>query len=223
MRTLGGLFVAMLCAGGLQAQYRGNPQPVVTGGAGNAVFPGGTAANNPGLIRITPNVVYPGGGGPHLTIPRTTPRQVRQGATGVSYLYAYPLYVPNYDPSAYGDPSAEAASPAAAQPAPTVIVVYPQQPAPAPAETARPVMRVYEPETAQPAGEPPAAERYLFAFKDHSIYSAVAYWVDGDTLHYFTSGDTHKQVSLSLLDRDLTRRLNQESGAELKLSPAPKP
>ena len=47
----------------------------------------------------------------------------------------------------------------------------------------------------------------------------MAYWVDGDTLHYFTSGDTHKQVPLSMLDRDLTDRLNRESGTELKLPP----
>jgi endonuclease YncB( thermonuclease family) len=58
---------------------------------------------------------------------------------------------------------------------------------------------------------------YLIAFKDHSVYSAVAYWVDGDTLHYFTSGNTHNQVSVSLVDRDLTERLNKESGLELKL------
>jgi hypothetical protein len=45
--------------------------------------------------------------------------------------------------------------------------------------------------------------------------------VDGDTLHYFTSGSTHNQVSLSLVDRDLTKRLNEESGLQLNL-PAPK-
>jgi hypothetical protein len=61
------------------------------------------------------------------------------------------------------------------------------------------------------------ASHYLIAFKDHSIYSAVAYWVEGDTLHYFTDGSTHNQVSLSLVDRDLTRRLNQESGLTVNL------
>jgi endonuclease YncB( thermonuclease family) len=60
---------------------------------------------------------------------------------------------------------------------------------------------------------------YLIAFKDHTIYSAVAYWVDGDTLHYFTSANTHNQVSLSLIDRDLTERLNKESGLDVKLPP----
>jgi endonuclease YncB( thermonuclease family) len=64
------------------------------------------------------------------------------------------------------------------------------------------------------------APHYLIAFKNHNIYSAVAYWVDGDTLHYFTNGNTHNQVSLALVDRDLTERLNEGSGAEVKLPPA---
>ena len=70
------------------------------------------------------------------------------------------------------------------------------------------------------APEQTEATHYLLAFKDHSIYSAVAYWVEGDTLHYFTSGNTHNQVSVSLVDRDLTRRLNEGSGLEVKLPPA---
>ena len=74
---------------------------------------------------------------------------------------------------------------------------------------------------AQPQDQDQQATHYLLAFKDHSIYSAVAYWVDGDTLHYFTSGNTHNQVSVSLVDRDLTKRLNEGSGLEVKL-PAPK-
>jgi hypothetical protein len=58
---------------------------------------------------------------------------------------------------------------------------------------------------------------YLFAFKDHTVYSAVAYWVDGDTLHYFTTANSHNQVSLSLVDRDLTERLNREKGSSVRL------
>jgi hypothetical protein len=61
------------------------------------------------------------------------------------------------------------------------------------------------------------APTYLVALKDHTIYSAVAYWVEGDTLHYFTSGATHNQVSLSLVDRELTQRLNAEAGNNMQL------
>ena len=69
---------------------------------------------------------------------------------------------------------------------------------------------------------PRTRNHYLIAFKDHTIYSAVAYWVDGDTLHYFTTGNTHNQVSVSLIDRDLTERLNKEMGIDFKLPPAAK-
>jgi len=62
--------------------------------------------------------------------------------------------------------------------------------------------------------EPP---HYYIALKDHHIYLAVAYWVQGDTLHYFLSGNTHNQVSLSLVDRGLTERLNRESGTVVQL------
>jgi hypothetical protein len=46
------------------------------------------------------------------------------------------------------------------------------------------------------------------------------YWVDGDTLHYLTAGNVHNQVSLSLVDRPFTERLNKEAGVEVNL-PAP--
>jgi len=48
----------------------------------------------------------------------------------------------------------------------------------------------------------------------------VAYWVDGETLHYFTTGNTHNQASLSLIDRELTERLNRELGIDFKLPAA---
>jgi hypothetical protein len=49
----------------------------------------------------------------------------------------------------------------------------------------------------------------------------VAYWFDGDTLHYFTTGSTHNQASVSLLDRELTMRLNKELGIDFHI-PEPK-
>ena len=52
---------------------------------------------------------------------------------------------------------------------------------------------------------------------DRTIYAAVAYWVEGDTLHYFTSGNTHNQASLSMIDKPLTDRLNKELGVDMKL------
>ena len=137
--------------------------------------------------------------------------------------YAYPVYVGGggYDNS-YAQPPAQ-------QQQPNVTVVYPPQAPPvivnqfspgaeprdiAAGDNPEPVS-VYQP--ADQADQQTATDHYLIALKDHTIYSAVAYWVDGDTLHYFTSGNVHNQASLSLVDRELTSRLNRESGAEVKL------
>jgi hypothetical protein len=68
-------------------------------------------------------------------------------------------------------------------------------------------------------GEVPTNEApyYLIAFKDHTIYSAIAYYVDGQTLHYFTEGNVHNQVSLALVDRQLTEQLNRERNVSVRL------
>jgi len=58
---------------------------------------------------------------------------------------------------------------------------------------------------------------YLIAFKDHSIYSAFAYWVEADTLHYVTPQRVHNQVSINLVDRDLTDKLNRDRQLQVKL------
>jgi hypothetical protein len=217
MRTLCGLCLALVFTGGLFAQNRGGSQPFMSGAPANVLFPAGTPANNPFITRAPSNVVYPGGGGPHLVVPGNTQRVPRSSFSSTPYVYAYPIYVPSYDQS-YGAP-ADSGAPAQSS-SPNVIVIYPPQVAPvAPVETARPHMQVYQPDASQPVQDTPSSDRYLFAFKDHSIYSAVAYWVDGDTLHYFTNGNTHNQASLSLLDRDLTERLNRESGMVIKLPP----
>jgi hypothetical protein len=63
----------------------------------------------------------------------------------------------------------------------------------------------------------PEFPHYYIALKDHHVYLAVAYWVEGDTLHYFLPGNTHNQVSLSLVDYDLTQRLNRESDTVVRL------
>lgn len=250
MRTLGGLSIALLLAGGVFAQ-RGNYnniQPFLTGGFGNVVFPGGTSATVPGLQRFNPNVVYPGGGGPRLIVPNPN-RQGRgdhgYGGRGFgdnryagSWFGYYPLYVGGFgygygvDSSLGGEPSAMP-PPQAQQPQQSpVTVVYPPQPAPviinqygsgdsSAQAPVRPRMYDMPPAEAQAETqtETPEPTHYLIAFKDHTIYSATNYWVQGDTLHYFTAGNTHNQASLSLVDRDLTLRLNKESGVDIKLPP----
>jgi len=151
-----------------------------------------------------------------------------------TYVYAYPVYVgggydSNYLPQDQAPPQQQG------QPPQNITVIYP------PAQNATPMMiqpgqngepatvgqrmgaMIYEsPSVPVMEDRPPAPAdtHYLIAFKDHIIYSAVAYWVDGETLHYFTNGNTHNQASLSLVDRELTERLNKELGIDFKLSPA---
>jgi hypothetical protein len=271
MKTLGGFCGALLLVSGLFAQHHGgfqSPQPFMRGGTGSVVYPGGTAATMPNITRTIPNVVYPGGGGPHLVVPGsvtdpTFPQRLagtiqgqnfgrngagrgngfgngfgRRGGGSVSVIpYIVPIYVGGYgygygygygDPSAYyGQPDPSGAPPDQQPPMqqqPNIIIVYPQGPPAGPGAPGA-AMAAPPPE-AQPAPrEEPAStlepSHYLIALKDHTIYAVVAYWVEGDTLHYFTTGSTHNQASLSLVDRPLTERLNKESGIDIRLPAAP--
>src|SRR5205085_4786931 len=178
------------------------------------------------------SVVHPGGGTPQIGIPGLRWQGVpganagrgfqRNSSGGFAYPVAVPVYVGGYG---YGYDTMAPQAPMYQQQQPNVIVVYP----PAPAYSAYPAYTYQQPPQSNITDVPSAqsqsqdegeATHYLLAFKDHSIYSAVAYWVEGDTLHYFTSGNTHNQVSVSLIDRDLTKRLNVGSGLEVKLPAA---
>src|SRR5205807_1469898 len=118
-----------------------------------------------------------------------------------------PVYVGGYGYGGYGYDTTAPQAPMYQQPQqqqPNVIVVYPPAPAYSgfPAYTYQPATQsnnVEAPDQTQ-AQDQDQATHYLLAFKDHSIYSAVAYWVEGDTLHYFTTGNTHNQVSISMID-----------------------
>jgi hypothetical protein len=210
VRTLVGFGLSLLLATGLFAQHRGgfsNPRPFVQGTFGNVRLGGSVAGSGfrgqssvPGTRRPMTVVMY-----------------------GYPVAYGYPVFVGGYLDNAYPAEAAPQQQPdttviEAAQPAPAIVQRFgsddaqdPTTPVASAADDLQPV------EAPDSTFEP---SHYLIAFKDHSIYSAVAYWVDGDTLHYFTSGNTHNQASVSLVDRDLTERLNKESGLELKLPPA---
>ncbi|HUI57164.1 MAG TPA: hypothetical protein VLY04_19445 [Bryobacteraceae bacterium] len=225
MRTHIGFSLGLLLIGGLFAQTR-NGQPFVTGTTGSVVHPAGNTAT--GVFRTTPSVVNPGGGGLHVVVPGQNFR--RFGTPGLNFTaYPYPVYIGGYYDTPYISQQAAPLVPdQQLQQQPNIVVIYPPQQQPAApamlypyvpgASTANQDASQQPPQSAsdasEAASEPP---HYLIAFKDHTIYSAVAYWVDGDTLHYFTSGNTHNQVSLSLIDRDLTVRLNRESGVDMKL------
>jgi len=247
MQPKTGLGLVLLFAGGLCAQGRGrfvNPTPFLQGTPGNVVFPGGTAAI-PGIQRSFGNVVFPGGSGQRLVVPFsvTDPTFLfRPGAagrlprglpvtSGVGFAgngrrrggpalvpYAVPVYIGGGG-GFYDDPYLGGGN---VPQSPNTTIVFPpvQQPMVASPYDSGLVAAPSAPAPAEPASagpQPPEPEHYLIAFKDHTIYAAVAFYMDGDTLHYFTSGNQHNQVSLSLIDKDLTRRLNRDAGIEMHL------
>jgi len=241
MRTLAGFAVVLiLSSGSLFAQARGG----ITAPAGRPAM--AAPAPRTGLPpTVAPQTVPP----PHIVMPGQisgsrngfTNRQPPRGGVRNNTYFAYPVYIGGYGYSFYGSPSylvgdystyggyydtqypGYAGQPVQQQQQqPNVIVVYPQMPG-VMTQYGPPDMSAQQPEPTihSQTSEPPAAEgtHILLAFKDHTIYSAIAYWVEGDTLHYFTDANTHNQVSVELIDRDLTAKLNQGSGLQVKLPP----
>ena len=61
---------------------------------------------------------------------------------------------------------------------------------------------------------------FLIAMQDHSIRPVIAYWVQGDTLHYVSRDGVLDQVSLAQVDRDFSRQLNAERNVPFPLPAA---
>jgi hypothetical protein len=101
--------------------------------------------------------------------------------------------------------------PAAPPPAPVIINQYfgdrTQESGRAASPQTAPGTQYEEPSR---PGDPigPQQNYYLIAYKNRSIYSALAYWVEGDTLHYVTTENQHNQASLALIDLEKTAKLN---------------
>jgi len=69
------------------------------------------------------------------------------------------------------------------------------------------------------SGEAIGSQAHVFiAFKGH-VCTAIAYWVQGDTLHYITAQGSHNQVSLVLVDRPTSAKLNSGRLVKLILPP----
>lgn len=130
-------------------------------------------------------------------------------------------YWPWYSDYGYGYSSYPAYSYPVYQPSPNVTVVY-APPAAAPAtvyvERAGSLRDEYGQEIRRPRSAPDSdSSIYLIAFRDRSIFAAVAYWAEGSTLHYVTQEHEHKQVPLGTVDRDLSDKLNRERGVAFSL------
>jgi hypothetical protein len=93
-------------------------------------------------------------------------------------------------------------------------------------DTANPVLRDYSnaplpaPQQAPDDQAASTAEQqvmFLIALKDHTIFPAIAYWVEGDTLNYITVQGAKNSVSLDLVDRDFSKQINKERKVEFGL------
>jgi hypothetical protein len=135
--------------------------------------------------------------------------------------YAYDGFYANDYPTA---PANEEQS--AYQPAPTVIINQNFQ-----TEPVRPQLRDYSNMQLPPPGTvmvPPAPALpddqptiFLIAMQDHSIIPVIAYWVQGETLNYISLKTVPNQVSLSIVDRDFSKKLNADRHVPFAL-PAPR-
>jgi len=177
--------------------------------------------------------------------PVNPPRYSHPGNHGRGVIVPYPVFIGGgyyggYAPDAY-------AVPPAAPPVPQEEPMYYPNQAPSVVinqtfvpDRANPVVREYPdagsqessglrtypspqtnpyadmPQARAPQAEPQATI-YLLAFKDHNIVPALGYWMEGSTLHYVSVEHDMNQVSLDLIDRDLSQRLNDERGVEFKL------
>ncbi len=161
----------------------------------------------------------------------TAPGGSRRRSAGPVYAtpYAYSFYVPNYFDSYYGSDYSSPAYPndssafappqvgspqVAAPPAPPVIINQ-YFGAPAGAYQSAPPQESQSSDTQTAAA---GDNYYLIAYKNHSVYTALAYWVEDKTLNYVTAGNTHNQASLDLIDLDLTKTLNQARGVAFSIA-----
>ena len=196
-RPIGGAFVHQNFGARLGATVSGFPP--YTGGAVNAGYG------------------YPVGGA------------LQRRSRVVAVPYAYPVYVGGYQYPYQQEPNVtivyQQPPPGYAYQPPPAYGQQPQAPVVINqnfAEPARPLVQEYrapsrydQPQSsAGGANDPPY---YLIALKDNTIYSAVGYWLDGDTLHYILSNNVHNQVSLGLVDRKLTEELNKDRSNPVRL------
>jgi hypothetical protein len=87
-------------------------------------------------------------------------------------------------------------------PEPLPVAVQPQTQIPEPIGSA-------DRTCAQVIQEDPA--HFFIALKNGTVFVGVAYWIVDSTLHYLTFEGSHNQVSLDLIDRALSTKMNERN------------
>jgi hypothetical protein len=127
----------------------------------------------------------------------------------------------------------DASSYAEAAPAPPTVIInqnfqtdsvrpqirdYSNVPLPQPGAVTAPPAAGTSQQTGALADDQPTI--FLIAMQDHSIRPVIAYWVQGDTLHYVSLEGVLDHVSLALVDRDFSKQLNAERNVPFALPAA---
>ncbi len=229
-------FVAALAFGSLAfGQHNLNP----IGTNGNVLRPGIPLSGPPNAPR--PGAFRPGGGGRPgghrsfgnggaVFVPYPIYGGGYDGFYGSGYSGVFNPAPGTYDPifGGYNPGVANYGVGAPQQSSPTVVINQNFQ-----TDSVRPQFRDYSnvplPEPGV-AGTPPAAALtqapaladdqptiFLIAMQDHAIIPVIAYWVQGETLHYISlKGEPH-QVSAEQVDRDFSKQLNRERNVPFAL------
>jgi hypothetical protein len=184
------------------------------------------------------------GGGRNFSRGFANPGHANHPQHGSTGIVPYPVYYGGYYGGGYGyDPSAPGYQPgyqddgSQGPGVPSVVInqnFVPPQANPQvrdyngdqPPQQEQSGLKLYEAPPSHPYADA-AAQRaaantgqptiYLIAFRDHSIVQALGYWMEGNTLHYVSAEQTLNQVSIDLVDRDLSQRLNDERGLDFRL------
>jgi len=219
--------IAFLLAGVLCAQA---PHPATTG-YGSVLYPGLGGPPPPSAHGGFGSVVFPGTGGPPGTrLPVSRPGGTRIAPPPVAHpshsravIVPVPVYYGGYYYGADANngyvqpaPAYDALAPSDGSGQPVVILN--QGYLPNPGMQYAPPPSIPQDFEAQAQEQPPTI--YLLAMKDHTIIPSIAYWVDGDTINYITTEGSQNRVSLSLIDRDFSKQLNDSRNVEFKLPPA---
>jgi hypothetical protein len=135
----------------------------------------------------------------------------------------YPVFISGY----YGAPAYDTAYAAAPAPVAVVnpdfqpdavnpqIVDYSNVPLPAPGDSTD-----QQPAVDDNGMKDDQPTIFLIALTDHTVVAAIAYWVDGDTLNWVSRDAKQNHMSLSLVDRDFSKQLNDERHVPFSLPPA---
>jgi hypothetical protein len=219
----------------------GSGRPINSSAIPRLIYPN---TGGPPVVRrqaITPLTIAPLSAGPALPVTplaiaplsNVLPPAVSHPYHGSAVIVPYPVYYGGY----YYDYDAPPAPPQGAeynygytaqQPSPVVVMnqnfapdggpvgpgAYPPGGYPPGAYLNAP-----PPDESQTAASPDTSQQVLFfiAMKDHTIFPAVAYWVDSDTLNYITNQGVRNRVSLDLVDLDFSKQLNQQRGVDFAL------